>query len=179
MRKRVRLAVVRVAVLAEEFSWEEIEEAIRYVREHDVRTRLIKYLVDGAIPEEGTAAERPAAGRKVDAPTLPSAGVAALAHADYGSFALVSQFERLAWQREILPRFADLREFGRAIDPQFRAVGDTAATIAELVELVLANITPPVKTLLEKVITSEPWQDDGAGEPVAAGAADGGDAAAR
>ena len=158
MKKRVRQAVVRVAILREEYAWDEIDEAIEYVRRHDVSARLTRYIAEGDSSQEGGTAGGPPRAKKVDMPALPSEAVGQLAHADYASFALFSRFERMLWERQILPKLSDLRAFGKAIHPGF-APRTTQEALRELVALALKYPTETVKQMIEKVITGKPWDE--------------------
>lgn len=159
MKKRIRQAAVRIALLREEYSEEEWEQAVRYLEENSIQDRLKRFILNGELPKEADLRPRSPSKGKSEEPRLPSEQLLRVKDSDPERFTLLSDFERQLWEKRILPSIQNIRHLGLSLSKGFRSGKSrkdaVSSLISELLTLPLEKIKLVMKAAVERSVSGE------------------------
>src|SRR5436305_3254015 len=135
MKSRIALLALRIAALREEFSEDEILEAVRLLEEQGSTSALLSYLA-GRKPQLGTKRAQRRKHKPIE--DQRSKAVLELEHKDPEKFLVLSEFDSLLRRSSVLPGVDDIKRLGERLSKNFAPKNSRRESISRLMAL-LAN----------------------------------------
>lgn len=153
---RTRALALRIALLLEEYSQDEIAAAIRLLKSHADVSSLLSFMKDPSPKKEKLSGKRV---RAVEAPA--SKVLLQLRDVEPRKYELLREFEAMLRAGTALPTFDDLKRFGERISKEFVLRKSRNESINPLLLVLLSRPVEEIEELLRlaKTTDASPGED--------------------
>jgi len=158
MNKRTRLAALRIALIEEEFTRQEIREAVRILEGDAVSPELLARLLENGDGASGSAGR---SRRRRPLHLQQSRPVAALRDSEPDKYALLSQLDRLLREGKILPHVDDIRRLGESLSKGFSSRRSRRDAISKLMGVLAARPLEEIRETFDQLASSSATSEAG------------------
>lgn len=166
MDSRILQIALRIALLREEFSEQEIAEAIKLLQKHSSSSELLAYLStrqDKAISSSLKKQDR----KTKSTNEKRSRAIIELEQKDPEKHEILSEFDNLVRQENLLPRMDDLKRFGEHLEKSFVAPKSRHEAISKIMSLLSKLSVDDIKTIVSRVNKNEATEQESAYQDLA------------
>lgn len=144
---------LRIAQLLEEYSEDELREAVSLLRKHRAKSELLSYLMHRKADNRTLRPKRQRDPVLASLSETNSRAVLQLRDSDPDKFRLLSEFDLMVRRGQILPRLEDLKRFGERISKEFQPRKSRKETIGVLLSTIAERPLRDIEKLIEFAAT--------------------------
>ncbi len=151
MKNSVSLIALRIAAIKEEFSEDEILQAVKFLEEQGSTSAVLTHLASRK-REIGTRRKR---GHKVKSiEDQRSKAVLELQHKDPEKFHVLSEFDSLLRKSSILPEVSDIKRFGERLSKDFAPRSSRRESISKLMTLLADRSLDEIREVVKASLST-------------------------
>jgi hypothetical protein len=151
MRSKVSLIALRIAALKEEFSENEIVEAVKFLEQKGSTSALLTYLT-GDKRELKTRHNANRKSKPIE--DQRSKALIGLEHKDPEKYQVLSEFDLLLRKSSVLPEVEDIKRIGRRLSKEFSTKSSRRESISKLMALLVERPIDDIRELIRSALST-------------------------
>jgi hypothetical protein len=160
MNSRVVQIALRVCLIKEEFSENEILEAVRLLENQGSVSELLAYLA-GRETINHTSRMRKPKGKRKPLNEQRSKAIIDLEKKEPEKFQLLSEFDSLIREGKVLSELEDIKRLGEQISKDFAPRNSRRDAIGKLIDLLAKRPIDEVRTIISRTLSSSDLENKG------------------
>lgn len=149
MKSRTLRAALRIALIVEEFSEDEITEAVFLLEKQAHTSNLFSYLSNNTSRQDSPLADKQSSTRGFN---RTSDAVLAFETSDPEKFELLSRFEFSLQKGKFLSSINEVRKFGESLSKDFPTKGSRKELVNQIIKLLAKYTTQDIKAAIKQAV---------------------------